>query len=371
MRIALIDTSHIHYSVEIVNSLAVQNELLYVVSSTAAEEKLGTDWKKFLNPAVTVLDFHHRGFKKTGTYLELAGLFRRIYRFGPDVIHVQSVEDYSSTIFQFLLKRFPTVLTIHDPGYHAGEEGRYRKDHTYMRDLGRKLADQIIVHGEALKKELVSSAGFDIARIHVVPHPALWTAARRAISDSHPEDEKILLFFGRIFEYKGLRYMLEAFPLITARVPDARLVIAGRGKDLDPYRETIKEDSRIMLIEGHVSPDEVSRLFSRASVVVLPYIEATQSGVVALAYAAGKPVIATKVGALPEAVDDGETGYLIEPRDTDGIARASVILLSDAALRRDMGRAAFQKAATRLSGDAIARGTLKAYESAINVRACA
>src|SRR5258707_5206877 len=110
------------------------------------------------------------------------------------------------------------------------------------------------------------------------------------------EDERLLLFFGRIWEYKGLEYLIRAEPLISARVPDVEIVIAGRGEDFEKYRHMMVDPDRFVIDNETIPDDRVARYFGESSVVVLPYIDASQSGVVPIAYSFSKPVIATTVG---------------------------------------------------------------------------
>ena len=117
-----------------------------------------------------------------------------------------------------------------------------------------------------------------------------------------------------------------------------------------------------------VSRDLSADLFRRASVVVLPYTEASQSGVLAFAYTFGKPVVVTDVGSLPEVVDEGETGLVVPPKDTQALAEAVVSVLSNPEKRRAMGEKAYLKATTDLSWDRIAEQTMGVYEEAAEAR---
>src|SRR5690606_19052123 len=100
----------------------------------------------------------------------------------------------------------------------------------------------------------------------------------------------------------------------------------------------------------------------QASIVVLPYIEATQSGVIPIAYAYGKPVIASRVGGLPNIVVDNETGFLVEPRSAEQIAERIIFLLQNPQERKRMGDSAYSYAMTELSWDRIADSTMKVYK---------
>ena len=151
------------------------------------------------------------------------------------------------------------------------------------------------------------------------------TAQRRG----WPRSANTVLFFGRIWAYKGLEYLIRAEPLITAEIPDAKIVIAGKGEDFSRYRAMMVHPERFVVHNEFIPDDRRAELFARASVVVLPYVEATQSGVIPVAYTFSKPVVATTVGSIPEMVDDGRTGLLVPPRSEESLAEAIVSLLRD------------------------------------------
>src|SRR5262249_40553785 len=146
-------------------------------------------------------------------------------------------------------------------------------------------------------------------------------------------DGHSVLFFGRLWPYKGLEYLIRAEPRITAEVPGVKIVIAGSGEAYGRYQAMMSHPGRFVIHDEYVSDEKRAQLFRESSVVVLPYIEASQSGVIPLAYRFGKPVVATTVGGLPAMVDHGETGYLVPPADAESLARAVVDLLRDKSLR--------------------------------------
>jgi starch synthase len=113
-----------------------------------------------------------------------------------------------------------------------------------------------------------------------------------------------------------------------------KIVIAGHGENFDRYQRMMVHPERFVILNRHIDEEEVRRLFQEASVVVLPYVESFQSGVIPIAYTYGKPVVATTVGGLPEMVDDGVTGLLVPPRDERKLAEAIVTVL---ARKRRMG----------------------------------
>jgi glycosyltransferase involved in cell wall biosynthesis len=136
-----------------------------------------------------------------------------------------------------------------------------------------------------------------------------------------------LLFFGLIRSYKGLPRLLEAMPLVIQKVNCTLLVVGEFYEGKDRCLNLISAlglASNVRIIDRFVPDDEVSLYFSAADLVVLPYESATQSAIVPIAFAFERPVVATRVGGLPEAVRDGETGLLVEPRNPTALAEAII-----------------------------------------------
>ena len=230
-------------------------------------------------------------------------------------------------------------------------------------DFGYRRADQVIVHGNQLKQIVMNELHIPGEIIHVMPHPAL--GDDRAHSDVQEEKNQIL-FFGRIWAYKGLAYLIEAEPLISAQIPNVKIVIAGRGDDFDHYRQMMVHPEKFVVYNEYIPNDRVAEIFRQASIVVLPYIEATQSGVIPFAYTYARPVVATTVGSLPEMVDEGQTGLLVPPANTQALADAIIRLLKDTPLRHQMGVNGKHKIDTECSPATVARQTLAVYQRAID-----
>jgi len=137
----------------------------------------------------------------------------------------------------------------------------------------------------------------------------------------------VLLFFGFIRPYKGLRYLLEAMPLILKQL-DVTLLVAGEfWKNERPIRslaERLGVAARVRFDARYVPNEKVEAYFAASDLVVLPYVSATGSGIVQAAYGMDRPVLATKVGCLPEVVEHGRTGYLVEKEDPRAICEAAV-----------------------------------------------
>ena len=136
-------------------------------------------------------------------------------------------------------------------------------------------------------------------------------------------DPSTFLFFGRIESYKGLEFFLEAGTLLVKRGFKPRLIVAGTGSDLARHRARISRMPWVELVDRRIDADEIPDLFARSSAVVLPYTDATQSGVVAMAFGFGRPAISTNVGGLPDVICDGYNGLLV-PEGRRGIGRGNV-----------------------------------------------
>jgi glycosyltransferase involved in cell wall biosynthesis len=182
-------------------------------------------------------------------------------------------------------------------------------------------------------KEIRSSA--TVARI---PHPtyesfrldpALTMDEARRRLDVHG---RMVLFFGFIRPYKGLIHLLRAMPQVLSVIHCTLYVVGEFYEKKDRYLQELKRlgiEKSVRIIDRYISNEEVPLYFSAADVVVLPYISATQSGVVQIAYAFEKPVITTNTGGLPEAVREGETGLLVPPEDPEALAEAIISFFKD------------------------------------------
>jgi glycosyltransferase involved in cell wall biosynthesis len=220
----------------------------------------------------------------------------------------------------------------------------------------------IITHAEALKEIILQRFKIPEDQIAVIPHGE-FSIYRHWKRETWPEQDGNILFFGRIWPYKGLDYLISAGPAIRKVCSHAWITIAGQGESLERYIAMMIHPEQFEILNHYISHADVVRLFEQASVVVLPYVEASQSGVIPLAYAFGKPVVATAVGGIPEVVSHGEDGLLVPPRDSDALADALIMLLKDRKTRLDMGQNALKKSKNLLSWDNIAQKTEQVYRS--------
>jgi len=285
---------------------------------------------------------------------------REIGDFAPDVIHYQGFHPWFDLALA-LWHRYPLVFTVHDFQAHPGDK-LTQKTPFWLEMLARRRAEQIIVHSQHVGTLMMQQLGGAGENISLVPHIQIGQDLSSSMAE---EEEHLILFFGRIWEYKGLEYLIRAEPSISARVPRVRILIAGQGEDFSRYARMMVHPERFIVDNEFISEERTAEYFRRASIVVLPYIEASQSGVIPLAYSAAKPVVATEVGGLPEMVEHGRTGYLVAPRNAAQLAEAVVRLLLDRNLRREMGLNGKRKIEAECSSEVIARKTIEVYRRAV------
>jgi len=225
------------------------------------------------------------------------------------------------------LNRLPAVLLCHNVVEH---EPSWLKSSVSRRTL--RLGDRFIVHSSWDKANLIGWLGDDHSQhIFVNPHPLYQHLGERLLpkaearADLGIQCERVILFFGFIREYKGLRYLLESMPQILSHFP-VHLVVAGEAWEGGPgYLDLVRKlglEGYVTLMLEYIPNENVRRYFAAADLVVIPYVSATQSGIVQLAFGFGKPVIVGNVGGLTEVVEHLKTGYLVPPRDSEAIAEA-------------------------------------------------
>ncbi len=257
------------------------------------------------------------------------------------------------------------VVTVHDMQAHPGDRSVLPGTFALIRRLVRR-AERIIVHAPHVADQAVL-AGADPERVSVLPHGELGT--RYVAADELPlpaPTEPVALFFGRAQGYKGLDVAIEAMPAVTRAVGDARLVVAGSGPSIDDVFSTDGDvPPWCELHRGLVADDDVAELFRRAAVVVLPYREASQSGVAALAAGLGRGVVASRVPGLADIVAEGHSGLLVEPGSPSDLATALIEVLTDLGLAGRLGAGAHREATSTLAWPLIANDLVGLYHEAV------
>ena len=160
-------------------------------------------------------------------------------------------------------------------------------------------------------------------------------------------DDQIVLYVGGMVEHKGVATLLAAFARLAADVPQASLWLVGDGLAADEFRAAAVEHGPCQVrFLGQRSPAELAAIYRQARVVVLPSLWLENAPLVAIeASAYGRAVVASRVGGLPELVDDGRTGLLFDRGDIDGLAERLRMLLTNKALAGELGAAGHDRLA--------------------------
>ena len=346
----------IRYASQLANSLSKNNEVYMITSECMGDIRY---FEKSVNVLCVPMPPKNRNSLKWFRMDIIIGILRDIK---PDVIHITNHNPLLIPI-SFYLRRYPIVFTCHDTRRHPGDTYYFLYPYVFSLSLWvmMRLADKIIVHGKELKEQMVNE-NVSGSKIEVIPHGDYSFFTR--YGKDGVKEENAVLFFGRIVRYKGIEYLIRAEPLITEKFPNVKVVIAGRG-DFSEYEDLIEHKKNFEIINEYIPDEKVAELFQKSRIVVLPYIEASQSGIVQIAYAFKKPVVATNVGAIPEVVDNGVTGFIVPPRDSEAIADAIIKLLQDEKSRKQMGENAYLKMKEEFSWNKIAEKMVEVYKTAI------
>ncbi len=264
-----------------------------------------------------------------------------IRRQRPDMVVIQWWHPYFAPCY-FLLTRFTGRQNIVFICHNVFPHERFPMDR-FLTRLALRYGGHYIVHARDEAEELRKiKKNPDYV---VTPHPTYNAFRFEGMSQAQAREqlqispeERILLFFGYVREYKGLKYLMRAMPEIFREDEKVRLWVVGEfGADREEYRRLIHElgiRNRIRVVDTYTPDREVEQYFAAADLVVLPYTSATQSGIVQIAYGFTKPVIVTNVGGLPDVVEDGRTGYVVRPESPEAIAEAVLRFFRENQARR-------------------------------------
>lgn len=360
IKVALMHFCFEDYTIELANALANIVDLILIQPS-----KVAAFCQDSLNDNVRVISFPKPRIRSVGNFCAMLEMKKIIKSLEPDVLHVQETNDPWYDLTLLLTDMPPLVTTVHDVFRHPGD-----RQNIFGADYTKRIAfyrsQQLIVHAESLKQILQKKFRVPEQQINVLPNGELGSLYQRRSRGNRPKEEPwTLLFFGRVWPYKGLEYLLAAMPLIASKFPQIKLIIAGRGENLKTYFPYGNEHPNIEILNDFIPPDQVANIFFRSKIVVLPYIEASQSGVASLAYGLGKLVVASSIGGLREVIQSGQDGLLVAPGNVSALADAIIHLLSDTQLQQELRRNALQRCQQDLNWNNIAAQTVEIYYQAI------
>jgi glycosyltransferase involved in cell wall biosynthesis len=332
--------SNRQYVLDLAKSLVKRNVVLEVIGSNT------NDCPEFRSThGVTFLNFRGKMGGGASYWVKAARLATYYWRLmvyaavgSPRVFHIvwnNRVEWLDRTLLMFYYRACGkmVILTAHN----VNTAKRDCHDSAWNRATLRiqyRLCSRIFVHTAKMKRELVETFSIEDDRVTVIPFGVNTVIPKTALNREAarmrlglPDDAKVILFFGNIAPYKGLDVLAAAFAVLKNRDTSYHLVVAG---DVKPGCEvhfarverSLRETNGTILHTGRFIPDtEVEVHFKAADVLVLPYIDIFQSGVLFLAYAFGVAVVATDVGSLRDSIQEGVTGSICRPGDPDDLAR--------------------------------------------------
>ncbi|WP_148686647.1 glycosyltransferase family 4 protein [Candidatus Nitrosocosmicus hydrocola] len=288
-------------------------------------------------------------------------LFRSLIRFtlfkNYDLIHFQG---HLPLIFLLIplikLRKKKIYWTIHDIDLRPSSIGRrgkleiiYVRFITQPKILGR-FVDKIFVHGRKLSENLCRS-GISPNKIQTIPHFDYFYLVKE--HDEHVldiEKNKYILFFGSIKPYKGISVLLEAIIILRQRYKENfEVLIAGKGNFTEQETILLKNMKNIVIRNEKILNSNIPEIFHNAMMVILPYNEASQSGVLSLAYTFSKPVLVSDAGSLHEYVDNGITGFVFHKGNSEELANLILRLLKDEKLCIELGNNGYQKLVSEMS----------------------
>ena len=231
-----------------------------------------------------------------------------------DCIYVPMLT-YWSYFINDMFSNTPVVLTLHDPKVHSGET--WINKFLFMSGNRISLANKIVILSDEFRtfvKERYKKKDKDVLTIPLTPFE-IENSNNEIIEYHYDENKTNFLFYGRIEDYKGLDILSEAYKIVSEKFSEVSLTIAGKG-DFSKYASMYGCLPNVTIINRWIEPAEVRGLFeSGKSIVVLPYKDATQSGIIGLAMLNHNLVIATNTGGIPEQVQHRKTGLLAFPND--------------------------------------------------------
>lgn len=290
--------------------------------------------KDYENDSFAVKDTEY--LLHTANPFNIASVAKKIKKMRPDMVIIPWWHPYFAPCFRILehyLRDIKILFVCHNVFPHE----RFPMDHQ-LTQMVLKHGDAFIVQSKMDKTDLLTVKSHAIHEL--TPHPTYNAFKMQNLSKNQAreilgigETEKVLLFFGFVREYKGLKHIINAMPEVVSEIGNVKLMIVGDfGSDRDQYIKLLEEKGlgeNVEIVEGYIPDREVEKYFAACDLVTLPYESATQSGIVQIAYGFEKPVVVTNVGGLPDVVTDGKTGYVVEPKNPKELANAVIKYYSE------------------------------------------
>lgn len=318
------------YSYEITKAICQNGYNVFAIVSNKMDNL--SEWKKIPNLHLIIINGYSNkiNFITNLLWFLLIG-FKRIKKaikgIDIDLIYIPMISYWTEIIQKYITAK-RTVYTAHDVIPHDGKRSFISRS---QERIARK-SDDIIVLSNSYVETAANLFRKNKKNIYVLPHGNCFNmASNKHQSEMYPIDTFNFIYYGQISEYKGLDILAQAFRILFKQFKNVSLTIAGSG-DFSRYEESFKSIGcpRIFIINRWINDEEVPELFSGIKqVAVLPYKNATQSGIIPLAMHLKTPVIATKCLGLIEQISDGETGFLAEINDPKDFANKMIYIIEN------------------------------------------
>jgi glycosyltransferase involved in cell wall biosynthesis len=364
MRIVISAISFCEYLIQQANALAgIGHSILLVMPAPLVDNTVGADIRRLLVPTVQYYIYNVTDRLRLDFY---RGLFCAMAAFSPDVFHIHENGEIETLALISRFRKIPLVVTIHDITLHPGADSKLAWRRRWIIKYLNNKADVIHLHGVTLQNKLAATNPALAVKSMIVPHGAL--SLFRQWEDGVVKRESLnCLFFGRMEKYRGLDNLLIIGRMLKEVLPGIRIVVAGRGSELEKYKAEMTATGIFEVHDTFIPDNDIHRYFRRASLLLLPYHEASQSGVISMGLPFGVPVVTTDVGSIPETIINGQHGRIVPVGDLDGFAGAVQELLSNEDYRARMASNCL-KLSESLSFECLADDFHSLYAHAIAVK---
>ncbi|SPD73164.1 putative Glycosyltransferase [uncultured Desulfobacterium sp.] len=361
MKIAIVGISFCEYIIQQANGLAaLGHNVLVVLPVSLIYTTVGRAIDSLVAVGVTIFACIELRPWKSSYYSDI---IYAISSFKPDVIHIHDNGEMITLVLITRFRHVPLALTIHDVVTHPGADSKQKLRRKIIKFLLKRRADVIHLHSNILSdkfKILYPDLEF---KIKVIPHGAL-TLFKSWENELIEREPLTCLFFGRMEKYRGLDNLVHIGRVLKDMIPGIKIIVAGQGSELEKYKDQMDALGIFEIHDTFIPNDNVYKYFRRASLLLLPYHEASQSGVALMGLPFGLPVVATDVGAISEVVIDKIHGRVVASGDITGFAEMVKTLLYDNTRWKHMSENCIEKTDS-LNFQRLAYEFAKLYEQAI------
>jgi glycosyltransferase involved in cell wall biosynthesis len=353
-RIVIFAPHYAEYSTRLAIALSKQAKVMLILDISNRQNECDLRLMHEARLKLEIVEFGSQGRKQR--IFSLIKIIISILKFRPHIVNIQEEEgSFAIWVTRIIARLYPVLLTVHDPVPHTGTDLDFVTKNLSNRTKTRSLAKAFLVHGAYCYKQLVNQIGNE-KPILSVPHGVILVPQASELCLSEPHN---ILFFGRMEAYKGLEILLDAADILRQRGIKFYLTLAGRGPELARLSHRISAHEDIKRIDQFLPPSEAIEQFQKCLCVVLPYLNATQSGVAAAAFANGRCIIASNTGGLTEIVHDNINGLIVESGHALQLADAIQKILTHSKLAVKLSAGARQFASENLEWESIAKRFLE------------